>query len=59
LDPRAQFKDDEVQARGSQEQAMANQNDVRRIALSLPGAQEEKGRFAFNVENKGKQKGFV
>jgi hypothetical protein len=38
---------------------MANQDDVRRIALSLPGAREETGRFAFSVENKGKQKGFV
>lgn len=38
---------------------MADQGDVRRIALSLPGATEEKGRFAFSVENKGKQKGFV
>ena len=38
---------------------MADQDDVRRIARSLPGATEEKGRFAFNVENKGKQKGFV
>ncbi len=38
---------------------MATQNDVRRIALSLPGASEEKGRFAFSVENKGKAKGFA
>jgi hypothetical protein len=38
---------------------MADQDDVRRIALSLPGAREEEGRFAFSVENKGKQKGFV
>jgi len=38
---------------------MANQNDVRRIALALPGTREEDGRFAFSVENKGKQKGFV
>ena len=38
---------------------MANQDDVRRIALSLPGAREERGRFAFTVENKGKQKGFA
>ena len=38
---------------------MADQDDVRRIALSLPGAREETGRFAFSVENKGKQKGFV
>jgi hypothetical protein len=38
---------------------MAKQGDVRRIARSLPGTTEEKGRFAFSVENKGKQKGFV
>jgi hypothetical protein len=38
---------------------VANQQDVRRIALSMPGVREEEGRFAFNVENKGKQKGFV
>jgi hypothetical protein len=38
---------------------MADQDDVRRIALSLPGTREEKGRFAFSVENKGKEKGFV
>ncbi len=38
---------------------MANQEDVRRIALSLPGAREAEGRFAFSVENTGKQKAFV
>jgi hypothetical protein len=38
---------------------MANQEDVRRIALSLPGTSQEIGRFAFSVLNKGKQKGFV
>jgi hypothetical protein len=38
---------------------MANQDDVRRIALSLPGTTEGEDRFAFSVENKGKQKGFV
>ena len=38
---------------------MADQHDVRRIALSLPGTSEETGRFAFSVENKGKQKDFV
>jgi hypothetical protein len=36
---------------------MANQDDVRRIALALPGVIEERGRFAFSVENKGKLKG--
>ena len=38
---------------------MATQKDVRRIALSLPDTSEEEGRFAFNVENKGKAKGFA
>ena len=38
---------------------MATQADVRRIALSLPEAEEEKGRFAFSVRNKDKLKGFV
>jgi hypothetical protein len=38
---------------------MATQADVRRIALSLPGAEQEPGRFAFAVPVKGKLKGFV
>ena len=38
---------------------IATQQDVRRIALALPGAREEDGRFAFVVESKGKRKGFV
>lgn len=38
---------------------MATQADVRKIALSLPGAEETPGRFAFSVLNKGKAKGFV
>jgi hypothetical protein len=38
---------------------MASQSDVRRIALSLAGAREEHGHFAFSVENKGKPRGFV
>ena len=38
---------------------MATQADVRRIALSLPGAQEGKDRFAFFVMDKGKPKGFA
>ena len=38
---------------------MANQDDVRRIAVSLPGASEDKGHFAFSVEIKGKRKGLV
>ena len=35
---------------------MADQADVRRIALSLPETREEEGRFAFSVLNKGKNK---
>ena len=38
---------------------MASQEDVRRIALSLPGVREGEGRFAFSIEHKGKPKGFV
>jgi hypothetical protein len=38
---------------------MATQAQVRRIALSLPGAVEAKGHFAFSVPNKGKLKGFA
>ncbi|HXN75828.1 MAG TPA: hypothetical protein VN876_04275 [Gemmatimonadaceae bacterium] len=38
---------------------MATQADVRRIALSLPNAEEAADRFAFSVTNKGKLKGFV
>jgi hypothetical protein len=38
---------------------VATRSDVRRICLSLPGAVEEPGRFAFAVPRKGKLKGFV
>ena len=38
---------------------MADQNDVRRIALSLPETEEGQDRFAFSVRNRGKLKGFV
>jgi hypothetical protein len=38
---------------------VATQADVRRIALSLPAAEEEKGHFAFGVPVKGKLKGFA
>jgi hypothetical protein len=38
---------------------LADQADVRRIALALPGATEADGHFAFSVLNKGKQKRFV
>jgi hypothetical protein len=38
---------------------MADQEDVRQIALSLPGTREGTERFAFSVEVKGKSKGFA
>ena len=38
---------------------MADQEDVRRVALSLPDAVEDPGRFAFSVLNRGKPKGFA
>ena len=38
---------------------VADQQDVRRIALALPESSESDERFAFSVLNKGKQKGFV
>jgi len=38
---------------------VATQDDVRRIALSLPGAQESPEGFAFTVPHKGRPKGFV
>jgi hypothetical protein len=38
---------------------MADQSDVRRIALALPDTAESEDTFAFSVLNKGKQKGFV
>jgi hypothetical protein len=38
---------------------MASQDDVRRIALQLPGVTEAPDRFAFSVLNKGKAKGFI
>ena len=38
---------------------MATQDDVRRIALSLPETEEAPDHFAFSVRNKGKLKGFV
>jgi hypothetical protein len=38
---------------------MADQSDVRRIALSLPGASQAEDHFAFHVHNRGKEKGFV
>jgi hypothetical protein len=38
---------------------MANQEDVRRIAMRLPQVIEEANHFAFSVPSKGKNKGFV
>jgi hypothetical protein len=38
---------------------MADQADVRRIALALPETSEAEDRFAFSVRNRSKQKGFV
>lgn len=38
---------------------MATQADVRRIAMTLPGTEEESGRFAFAVPHKGKSKGYA
>ena len=38
---------------------MADQADVRRIALSLPETTEGQDRFAFSVLDKGRTKGFA
>jgi hypothetical protein len=38
---------------------MPDQDDVRRIALSLPGTTEGTDGFGFSVSNKGKHRGFV
>lgn len=38
---------------------MADQQDVRCIALSLPETSEAEDHFGFSVRNKDKQKGFV
>ncbi len=38
---------------------MADQNDVRRIALSFPETNEDEGHFAFSVNNRGKRKRFA
>jgi len=38
---------------------VADQEDVRRIALALPDTSEGEEHFAFSVQHKGKQKGFV
>ena len=36
---------------------MATQDDVRRVAMTLPEVCESGDRFAFSVKNKGKEKG--
>jgi hypothetical protein len=38
---------------------MADQDDVRHVALSLPEVTEAEDRFAFSVPNRGKQNAFV
>jgi hypothetical protein len=38
---------------------MADQGDVRRIAMALPEVLESEDRFAFSVLNKGKEKGIA
>ena len=38
---------------------MADQNDVRRMALALPGTREADDRFAFSVRNGANEKGFA
>ena len=38
---------------------MADQEDVRRIALALPHTSEAEDHFGFSVLSKGKHKGFV
>jgi hypothetical protein len=38
---------------------MADQSDVRRIALALPQTSEADGSFSFSVADQGKQKKFV
>jgi hypothetical protein len=38
---------------------VADQRDVRRIALALPGTVEGEEKFAFSVEAEGQQKGFA
>jgi hypothetical protein len=38
---------------------VADQEDVRRIALALPDTSEGEDHISFSVRNKGKQKGFV
>ena len=38
---------------------MATRDDVRRIALSFPDAEEAPDHFAFGIRSKGKPKGFA
>lgn len=46
-------------ARTTAEWDIADHDDVRRIALSLPETSEADDRFAFSVHNRGKQKGIA
>jgi hypothetical protein len=46
-------------SRASGRAAVADQEDVRRIALALPETAEGADRFSFSVSNKDKQKAFV
>jgi hypothetical protein len=43
---------------GAWETPRSTREDVRRLALSFPGAEEVRGRFAFGVRSKGKMKQF-
>lgn len=45
--------------RRCEDETMPDQDDVRRIAMALPEANEAEDRFAFSVANRGKQKAFV
>lgn len=45
--------------RAKKKKAMADLNDLQRIALSLPETSQEEGRIGFSVLNKGKPKGFA
>ena len=38
---------------------MATQDDVRKVAMALPGVTASNERFAFSVDHKGKAKGFA
>src|SRR5262249_4495371 len=44
---------------GRRRLTVADQDDVRRIARSLPETREAENHFAFSVANKGKERGFA